>query len=213
MLHEKIAEMQKQMQANAPANLLTELGEEIQKIIASDIASAAKQPGAEAVSFELPDDNGEIFSLDEALKQGPVVLQFNRGTWCPYCDLQMKALQEKLSEIKEAKAELVIIMPQLSDQVKEYKKENGIEFKILQDQGNEMAALYGLRFTLPEKMQELYQKFKIDIPGSNGDDNQTLPIPATYVISPDKKITYAFVDPNWTNRPEPNEMITALKAL
>ena len=146
----------------------------------------------------------------ELLARGPLAVSFYRGVWCPYCNMELQALQEVLPQLQQAGASMVAISPQLPANSRKAMRQNGLEFPILSDAGNEVAAAFGLRFTLPDYLVELYRSLKNELPAFNGDASWTLPMPARYVIAPDGVIVYAEVNPDYTRRPDPSDMLPAI---
>ena len=120
-------------------------------------------------------------------------------------------MQLELPNIESLGAQLVAISPNLPDKSLSTVEKNHIAFEVLSDVENHVARDFGLVFTLSEELRPIYASFGIDIPAFNGDDTFELPMPATYVIDTDGIITYAFVDPNYTNRLEPAEIVNVLK--
>jgi peroxiredoxin len=88
-----------------------------------------------------------------------------------------------------------------------------LTFEVISDVGNAVARQYGIVFTLPEELRPIFAGFGIDIPAANGDDTFELPIPATYVIDRDRKIEMAFLDADYTQRADPEVVISALKRI
>ena len=177
----------------------------------------AFQEGADALNldqnaprFELPNQHAEQVLLDELLAKGPVVITFYRGSWCPYCNLELKALNDFLPQFKTKSAQLVAISPQLPDQTLTTAQKNELEFDVLSDIGNKVAQQFGLLFTLDKRIQELYTGFGIDFEHTYGDKTYQLPLPATYVINQEGVITYAFLNEDYTLRAEPSDVMTAL---
>ena len=122
-------------------------------------------------------------------------------------------MQRSLPEIKALGAELVTISPQSPDNSLSTAEKLALEFEVLSDVGNKVARDFGLVFKLTEKMQEIYGSFGIDLPAANGDQSFELPIPATYVVSQDGIIAFAFIDADYTNRLDPETIITELKKI
>lgn len=211
-LTEQLAEFSKQGLANIPAEVRETMQRALAELMASGIAEQALGEGDTVPDFQLPNHRGETVSLSDLLADGPLVISFYRGGWCPYCNIEMKALQEKLPEITDLGAQLVAVSPELPDNSMTTAEKNAISFDILSDLGNSVADAFGLVFTLPAALQPLYQNFGIDLVKNNGDDSLTLPIPATYVVGQDRKIMHAYVEMDYSKRLEPATVVEALKA-
>jgi len=209
-LKQELSDFATQMSKQAPPEVLQIMGEEIGKLAQSGIVENAKSVGDKAPNFILENSEGNNVSLGNLLEKGSVVLSFNRGNWCPFCNLEFKALQESVSEIKEAGANLVVISPQLPILSRELKHKNGFVYDILYDKGNEVAKQFGIAFALPEPLRPIHEAFGMDIPAHNGDNTFELPLAATYVIDKKGEITYAYVNANWMERAEPEEFISLL---
>ena len=184
-----------------------------EKLYASRIAEHAINVGDVAHDFTLPNVTGDPVSLQETLRHGPVVLSFYRGGWCPFCNLELHALQSRLPEIKALGAALIGISPETPDKAMAAIDEHQLEFEVLSDIGNKTARQYGLLFTVYEEMRPLYLKWGLDVPASNGDDSWELPVPATYVIDRSGVVAAAHVDKDYTKRMEPDAVLATLQAL
>lgn len=178
---------------------------------ASGAAERALKVGDKAPAFSLKDPEGHEVSSAELLKQGPLIVSFYRGVWCPYCNMDLQALQEALPTFESLGAKLVAISPQTAPNSRKSVRQNALTFPILSDPGNAVAAAFGLRFTMPDYLVELYKSLKNDLTAFNGDPSWTLPMPARYVIGQDGTILYAEVNPDYTRRPEPEELLPALQ--
>ncbi|MEM0924882.1 MAG: peroxiredoxin-like family protein [Planctomycetota bacterium] len=172
-----------------------------------------KSVGQIAPGFKLPDANGNTIELSSLLDNGPVVLTFYRGGWCPYCNIELRALQSALPQIQSQGASLVAVSPQTPDQSLSTAEKNELEFRVLSDFGNQVAADYGLVFSLPEPLRPIYADFGIDLPAYNGDETFELPVPATYVIDREGYVRYAFVNADYRRRAEPSDIVAALESL
>jgi peroxiredoxin len=184
------------------------------ELVASGAADRALKVGDLAPSFALRGVDGQEVSSRDFLRKGPLVVTFYRGFWCPYCNIDLQALQEALPAIAERGARLIAISPQTQSHGDRSQRQNGVTFPILSDPGNEVAASFRLRFKLPEYLTRLYlEGFKLDLTQVNGDPSWTLPMPARYVIGTDGVIKYAEVSPDHTYRPDPAELLPVLSAL
>lgn len=161
-----------------------------------------------AKPFTLLNAVNKKISLDDLLVENDfVVINFYRGLWCPYCNLELKALQTINDELKTLNAKLVAISPQTPDASLSTKEKNELDFEVLSDTHNALAKEYGLVFSLADELKPIYEKFGIDIPGSNNENTYELPLPATYVINKNKEIIYSFIDEDYTKRSEPQEIL------
>lgn len=196
---------------NVPCSVIETMHRATAELIASGAAIRALKAGDKAPAFKLDDPEGKPVLSTELLGEGPLVLSFYRGVWCPYCNMELQALQEALPEFEALGAKLVAISPQLPANSRKSQRQNKLSFPILSDSYNDIAAAFGLRFNLPDYLIELYLRLKNDLPAFNGDPSWTLPMPARYVIDQDSTIVYAEVNPDYTQRPEPQDMLPALR--
>jgi peroxiredoxin len=196
---------------NAPPQVHATMKKATDALIASGQAERALKAGDKAPEFTLQDPDGNPVSSVELLAKGPLVLSFYRGVWCPYCNMELQALEAALPAIRDLGASLVAISPQIKANSRKSVRQNELSFPILSDSNNDVAAAFGLRFTLPDYLVELYKSFGNDLPKINDDPSWTLPMPARFVIGTDGVITYAEVNPDYTLRPDPSELLPALR--
>jgi len=181
-------------------------------LVATGIAKQALGQGDRAPSFSLPDHQGNIVHAADLLSKGPMLINFYRGEWCPYCNLELRAYQTHLDRIHRANASLVAISPMLPDNSLDLAQKNALSFPVLSDVGNKVAADFGLVFTVDTRIQAMYlERLGNDLPTLNGDDSFTLPLPATYVVGQDGMITYAYVNADYRLRADPEQIITVLE--
>lgn len=196
---------------HAPQAVIDVMRRATAELRASGLAERALRAGEMAPPFRLADPEGRMVDSAELLARGPLVVSFYRGVWCPYCNLELQALQEALADIRATGARLVAISPQTQVNSRKSVRSNGLAFPILSDAGNAVAEAFRLRFALPDYLVELYKSFKNDLPLVNGDDTWTLPMPARFVIGQDGMVLYANVEPDYTRRPEPSDMLPVLR--
>ncbi|WP_166378126.1 peroxiredoxin-like family protein [Pseudoalteromonas sp. Z9A4] len=167
-----------------------------------------------APSFELPNQHGQSVQLTELLAKGPVLVTFYRGSWCPYCNLQLKALQARLPEIHELGAQLVAISPQVPDGSLSDDEISKMDFLVLSDQNADVAASYGVAWQVPTFLLEHMRVDRgLDLESVNNGNSSVLPIPATFVLDKQGKVTWRYVDVDYRTRSEPEDIINALKNL
>jgi len=213
LLADNIKSFQDELIPTIPEDTLNTLMSELQTLIATGIAEKSINKDRTFPAFNLPNENNELRSLDNFLCNGPLVVSFYRGAWCPYCNLEINALQKSLPDIISAGGQLVAVSPQTPDKSVDQVSASQLSFEVLSDVGNKLAKDCGLVFTLPEALRPIYETWQIDIPGHNGDNSFELPIPATFIIDTDGIIRYAFADMDYTKRLEPNIIIEQLKSL
>ncbi|MCC2608606.1 peroxiredoxin-like family protein [Neorhizobium petrolearium] len=196
---------------NVPYSVIEIMRRATAELIASGAAQRALKAGDKLPAFTLSDPEGNTVSSDGLLSKGPLVISFYRGVWCPYCNMELQALQEALPQFQELGASLVAISPQNPANSRKSVRQNNLAFPILSDPHNDVAAAFGLRFEMQDYLIELYKSLKNDLPAFNGDPSWTLPMPARYAVGQDGVILYAEVNPDYTRRPEPEDMLPALR--
>ncbi len=199
--------------AQAPPEVREAMVRADMELAASGIAERSLKPGDRAPDFNLPDTRGGYVRLKDLLAAGPVVLSFYRGGWCPYCNLELRALQQVLPEITRLGAKLVAVSPQTPDETLSTTEKNALSFSVLSDIGSTAAKSFGIAYDLAEELRPLYARSGHALPEKNGDGSWLLPIPATYVIDTDGTVALAFVDVDYRNRLEPAEILAALQTL
>jgi peroxiredoxin len=196
---------------NVPPAVIATMSRATAELIASGAANRALKAGDKAPAFALHDSEGQVVASTDLLARGALVVSFYRGVWCPYCNMELQALQAALPAFDELGASLVAISPQTPANSRKSVRQNALGFAILSDPNNDVAASFGLRFQLPGYLVDLYKSLKNDLPAFNGDTSWTLPMPARFVIGQDGTILYAEVNPDYTRRPEPEDMLPALR--
>ena len=190
----------------------------------ADAAPAEAAPTAEAAAdgalrsgaapdFTLPSADGAPVRLADLLAEGPVVLTFYRGAWCPYCNTQLRDYQARLDEIEAAGAQLVAISPEVPDSSRATRDANALAFPVLSDAGHRVSRDYGLVFRVDGATRDRYEAVGIDLARAHGGDAWELPVPATYVIDRDGTIRSAFVEADYTQRASVGQVLEALRAL
>lgn len=167
-----------------------------------------------APNFVLPNPKSELISLADLLAKGPVVVTFYRGSWCPYCNIQLRALQERIGDIHDLGAQLIAISPQVPDDSLTTDEINNMDFIVLSDQDAKVASEYGVAWEVPEFLiDHMRVDRSLDLEVINNGNSSILPIPATFVIGRDGKVKWRYVDVDYRTRSEPDDIIEALKKL
>jgi len=184
----------------------------VEELFTSQIEERILQVGAAAPEFALKDSNGRLVRSGDLLAQGPLVVKFFRGRWCPYCMTELEAWRDLYGQLRERGALMVAIGPQIERQSDFMAGQHGIPFPVLSDPGCKVAAQFGLVYTVPEYHQQYYRSILVNIPFVNGDKSWVLPLPATYVISPAGRVVFAEAHADFRVRPEPDEAMAAVFA-
>ncbi len=212
-LQKELEERFNTVSQKVPQYILNTMLDVTRRLVESGIADNSLKVGDKVPDFNLPNAAGEEVRLKQLLDKGPVILNFYRGGWCPYCNLELNAYQKRLPDINELGASLVSISPQTPDNSLSTAEKDDLKFQVLSDVGNKVANQFGLVFKVPSELQEIYNNFGITLPKFNGDESWELPMPGTYVIDRDGTVSYAFADPDYTKRAEPDEVIAKLEEI
>lgn len=209
-LADELANFQTTWNTKAPEGLQEKFENGIEETKA--LNDTALKVGDTAPDFELNNALNQPVKLSALLQQGPVILSWYRGGWCPYCNIQLRYLQSYLPRFKAAGATLVALSPELPDKSLTTIEKNELAFEVLTDYNNEVARKFLITFSLNEELIGIYNDFH-KLEDYNGVSTNELPVPATYVISKDGIIKYAFVDTDYRRRAEPAEILDVLKSL
>jgi peroxiredoxin len=170
--------------------------------------------GDEAPDFELPDATGRQVRLSDLLRDGPVVLSFYRGEWCPYCNLTLHTWQQRLDDLSNAGGRFVAVTPQRPSDALSLTEKHQLAFPVLSDETQDVIRAYKLHFDLPSALKDLYgNAWGLDLTEQNADGSWSLPVPGTFVVDRDRKIRFAFAWADYRVRAEPDEVLAALRSL
>jgi peroxiredoxin len=212
-LQEKLNAFKQQFKKQAPQAAFEAFARSTQELLESGQANNALTVGATAPDFVLADPDGHSVALRDLLAKGPVVLSFYRGVWCPYCNIELQALEAAAEKIREKGASLVAISMQGAADSRKSQRDNHLSFPILTDKAGELAHKFGIRWTVQDYVIEYKKMFNVVLPEIHGDGEWKLPMPARYVIGTDGTIAYAEVNPDYTQRPEPSDLFPVLDSL
>jgi peroxiredoxin len=212
-LRTQLQEMSEKFAQQIPPAVAAKMKKAVDDLKGSGIVETSVKEGAKAPDFPVPTATGKTVNSSEYWAKGPTVVSFYRGGWCPFCSLELRALQEALPEITGLGASVVAISPETPDYARSTAEKHGLQFEVLSDVGNEISRKFGLVYTLAEELRPIYEKFGIDLPEHNGDESYELSIPATFVIDQNGTVRKAFVDPDYRKRLDPQEIIEVLQRL
>lgn len=211
----------KEQLALAKANFIAKVPEEAQtKILLqmkelqqSGIAFGLRE-GDAAPNFALANPLGEPVSLYDELAKGPVVLTFYRGSWCPFCSIQLRAYQHILPDLQRLGSQLIAISPQSQDNALTQIEKEQLTFQVLSDPNGDVASRYKLLFELPGYLQDTYlHMLGRDLATFNQSARWVLPVPATFLIDQERVVRRSYVNPDFMQRMEAQDILDQLKRL
>ena len=212
-LKDKLDKLKESFKTKAPPDAQEIMHRATEDLKNSGIMDHVVKVGDKAPDFTLKNTEGQDLGLHTLLSDGPVVLTFYRGKWWPYCNLELEALEEVAVQFKEKGAIMVAVSPQLVTYNKAMKEEKNLSFEILSDPGNQIAEKYRIKYEMPEDLIKVYKQFGLKVDEHNGDDSWTLPMPARLIIDQEGIIRYAEINPDYTERPEPEDTLAALREI
>jgi len=195
--------------------VLPEYGEAVDRLVARIHENAggenSPRPGEPMPPFVLPDETGTLVSLESYIAHSPTAVMFHRGHWCPYCRINVNSLVKAYDKIAGAGGQVVIITPERQEFAQEFKSNARAPFPILTDLDNGYALMLNLAIWLSPDLQQILSAR--DIPNYHGNNSWMLPIPATFVVGTDGLVKARFVDPDFRNRMDIDDLIKAFKSL
>jgi peroxiredoxin len=198
---------------NAPQPVQEIVGKAMKDHISSFKPENAIQIGDQFPSFTLPNAVGENVSSADLLGKGPMLISFYRGEWCPFCNLEVAALQARLGDFQAKGVTLVAVSPELPNGNLTMTEKHALQFPVLSDKGNTLARKLGIVFKQPDSLRPIFDKFGHDLVGRNGDDSFEVPVPATFLVDRKGVVKNSFVDPNYIKRLEPSTALEWVDAL
>lgn len=207
-----LAEAKQAFVAHTPLEIQKEMFRHIRELQESGIVYG-RQEGQKAKDFTLRNALGESVNLFDELSKGPVVLTFYRGGWCPFCSIQLKAYQKLLPEIEALGGRLIAISPQSPDNTLSNKEKEELTFQVLSDTNGLVAAFYNVLYDVPDYIQNIMKGIGADLAEYNATDRWILPIPSTFMIDETGTIRSAYVNPDFMQRLDPEEILQELRKL
>ncbi|MGL5767740.1 MAG: peroxiredoxin-like family protein [Sarcina sp.] len=208
-LSEKLMNLANESAKKKPEEINILFKKATEELKATSIEEKALKVGDKIPSFTLRNAYGKEVSSNELLQKGSLVINFYRGKWCPYCNLELQEYASALDKLEALDATLVAISPELPD--KDFSDK--LDFEILSDLGSKVARKFNLVFQVDSEVEKIYKTFGIDLQVANGDDSKELPMPATYVVNKDGIVVLSFVNADYTKRLDIEEVLDKLKEL
>ncbi|WP_299215407.1 peroxiredoxin-like family protein [uncultured Dokdonia sp.] len=207
-----LKELRKNLGTMLPEDALAVFDSDAESLQANHPSILKLQIGDKAPDFSLSNAIGKTIRLSDLLKKGKVILTFYRGSWCPYCNLQLAHYQSALSEIHSLGAQLIAISPQTPDESLNIKEKNELSFEVLSDNGNIVAQKYTTVFKNADAAVNTMTALGFDFDAHYSDDARELPIPAIFIIEKDGRVAFAKAEGgDYRNRVDVSEIINVLK--
>ena len=214
MAQGKLGEFRKRLAAwMARPGMSAAIGSMTAELWNSGALNGAINAGDTAPSFRLADAHGKHHSLWTLLGQGPVILSFLPGKWCPAEAVELACLEQARQAVEAAGARILAISMQDTASALESAKEAGIGFPFLTDKGGAVAHRFGLRWSLPTSLESTFKELGLDVPSSNGDGSWAVALNTRLVVARTGVVFYTEVTPDLTNRHDMSEIIPIVEHL
>jgi len=212
-LKEELEAKNAEVEKNVPPELFSQMRSSVDDLRDSGLSAQAPKKGEALLGFSLPNQHGNIITLASLLEKGPLVINFYRGRWCPYCSIELSAYQSILADINRLGATFIAISPELPDDSLTDSEKATMDFDVLTDKNLSYARSLHLTFTVPENIRGIYSDFGFNLEDKNGVGQHDLPMPVTIVVGQDGVVIDCFCDEDYTKRKEPSEVLELLKAI
>lgn len=212
-LQKELGAVAQMVRQKTPPHVMPTIEGTTKRLKDSGLENHALQTGQTMPDFELPDATGEMVRSVELRSQGPLLITFYRGSWCPFCNLALLAFQERNAEIKTRGVTLLAISPQTPDHSLTLQEKHSLQFPVLSDAGNKVARQFGIVFALDPGLKTVQEQFGVDIPTYNGDRTFELPVPATFLVSTDGKVLKSYVEADYMQRLDPETALAWVREL
>jgi peroxiredoxin len=212
-LQDELDAVRERCDENTPRHIGRVRQEAIDDLVSSGVAERAIRAGDHAPGFSLRDPDGKAISSYDLLSSGPVLIIFYRGRWCPYCDVDLRAIEAVARELRSSGVSIVAVSPQSAHESRATERVHGLSFPSLVDRGGKVARAFGLRWKLSRELRAAELESGLDLAAVNGESSWTLTMPARYVISPDGIVEYADISADYTRRGDPTELFPVLSRI
>ncbi|MCC9074440.1 AhpC/TSA family protein [Flavobacterium sp. F-65] len=209
-LAKQIESLNNELSQQIPQEVSEVFEKSINDLKTQNIENKSIQIGDILTPFSLPNTKNQLIHSKDVLKKGKMILAFYRGSWCPYCNLELRALQNNIAKITDNNVSLLAVSPQSPDHSMALTEKHQLTFEVLTDENNKLAKQLGISFKLQEFAIPTYQAIGINLEDFNQDDENTLPVPAVFVVDTDGVVIYKFVDTDYRNRLNIDELIQSL---
>lgn len=212
-LEEQLKQMRDSVMEKMPASAIKIMTDGFEEIRNSQLKENALQINDIVPNVTLFDPNGDSYVLNELITQDFLILNFYRGGWCPYCNMELRAYEALRNDFKTIGADIVGVSAEVQELGKQTHNKNALTFPVLTDKDAEFMKAIGIVFELNEETKQLYKNFGMDFTKIHGNDNFELPIPAIYVINKNREIIFKHIEEDYTTRLEPKDLLNSLRSV
>ena len=206
---ERLAEMNRENCNQLPTPQVAILRKATAMLRRSGILERCLKVGETAPDFAIECCGRDATTLYQLLSNGPVVVNFFRGLWCSYCKTELLAYQQVLAEIEELGAHYLAVSPHQHTVLEEFSD----DYQVICDCDNQIAESFGIVYELKAEEKKLFTEWGLSLPEVNQSEKWELPLPATYIINPDHRIRFQFVDVDFRTRLAPEEIVSNLRQM
>jgi peroxiredoxin len=213
LLQDELDAVRERCYESTPQHISRVRQEAIEDLVSSGIAERAVRAGDYAPRFRLRDADGKLISSDDLLDRGPLLVVFYRGRWCPYCNVDLRAVEAVAQDLRSTGASIVALSPQTANVSGSTGRMHNLSFPCLVDRGGRVARSFGLRWKLSQELRAAELETGLDLAAVNDEPSWTLTMPARYVIGPDGIVEYADISADYTRRGDPTELFPVLSQI
>jgi peroxiredoxin len=211
---EQVNEVKAAAAAQLPEEVVAVFAADQAALVAGGVPAGAVSVGDTLVEFALPDATGHTRTLQELTENGPAVIVFYRGGWCPYCNVMLRTYQrDLLPQLSEYSARLVAISPETPDATLTTQEKHELTYAVLSDTGAGLAASLGITFDPAVASLSAQRQLGVDIRTTRADGDTVLPMPTVLIVDRDHVVRFVDIHPDYTGRTEVQEILAALRAL
>jgi peroxiredoxin len=213
-IREQSQQLKAAASARLPAEVVAVFDRSVEQMRQKGVPSGTVAVGDRLESFTLSDATGAPVTLEDLVADGPVVIVFYRGGWCPYCNLALRTYQQELlPKMIAFDARLVAISPQTPDESLTTAQKAGLEFTVLSDPGSRLASRIGVAFQQAEEVLDAQRRLGLDLAQVNAEASIELPMPTVLIVDADRTVRFVDVQPDYTSRTEVADIVDGLAGL
>lgn len=210
-LQEQLKQMRNAIMERMPQSIIKVFTDSIDDIRKNKLKENALQVGDYVPNMNLLDNSGDSSLLSDLIEQKFLILNFYRGGWCPYCNMELREYERLREAFNELNADIVGISAEISELANATTNKNALSFPVLTDVDAQLMKAIGIVFKLDEASKKEFENFGMDFTKIHGNNNFELPVPAVYIINKKMEVVFAHFEEDYMTRIEPTELLHILK--